>query len=96
MKVVHLGDSYRHRSTNSLASCPSQGFIFSPMIFLLGGGVSDIPKTCLYLVDRKESKAKTVFRSFSRNSSISISASGRSRSSSNDNCSSFEDERKLR
>jgi len=58
-KVIHLGDSYRHRSTNSLASCPSQG-------------------------------------SFSRNSSISMSASGRSPSSSNDNCSSFEEERKLR
>ena len=25
--MVHLGDSYRHRSTNSLASCPSQGFV---------------------------------------------------------------------
>ena len=32
MQVVHLGDSYRHRSNNSLASCPSQGFIHRHLI----------------------------------------------------------------
>ena len=34
VQVVHLGDSYRHRSTNSLASCPSHGFILQYPFFV--------------------------------------------------------------